>query len=379
MRIRAVTDSRSVGRAAKLRRSLRQLGVLAIVALPCACSHREAHDVLPFARRFDEVFRPIGATPLRGDDSTAFAFAGLVAGNRLFTVDPERGELRSYRRDNGSLISIPGAVGDGFGEFRHPIAVAQLADRGFVVYDDKRDILSVRDSLGNVRAETRIPHGLFGGVVALPDQRHIILSGAFTNLGDGSGEHDLHELDFGGKRTAAYGQPRRPRSEWEKKFNAEFAAILGGETLVSGTMNSSSLRLHNLSNAAERWIDIAPGWQHLDWPSDGVLRRGTTRQTVADRIRNWSHKSRLMNGVFPLSGGRLVVRYQAYSPMGSRLFYYVVADTIGRTLAITHPSYANILESRADTLFWVSTGRGVPQAFGVAFADSDVVRNRERR
>ncbi len=319
---------------------------------------------------FEEVFRPVSAVSLRERDSAAFAFAGIVTQDRVFVLDPERGELKAYRRADGSLIDTPGPLGDGFGELRHPIAVARLDSGRFVVYDDKRDVISFRDSLGRAQTEAVIPHGAFGGVVALPDRRRILLPGAFIKPTAASAGHDLHEIDYDGRRTADYGEPRKPASEWERKFNAEFAAVSQGRTIVSGTMNSSSLRLRDLSTAAERWIDVAPGWWRLEWPSDALLRRGATRQTVADRIRAWGRQNRLMNGVFPLSDGRLVVRYQAYAPLGTRLFYYVVADTMGRALAITHATHANVLEARGDTLFWLGTNSDGSRSFGVALADS---------
>lgn len=340
-----------------------------LLLLLAACSSPKPYDPLPAARRFEDVFRTVSSTSLRDpDDSIHFAFAGLVTADRLFVLDPERGELRAYRRANGTLIGTPGPVGDGFGELRHPIAVARLDSNQFVVYDDKRDVLSFRDSLGSTQTEATISHGSFGGLVALPERHSVVLSGAFVKPSTVAAGHDLHEIDYRGHQTAAYGRPREPGSEWERKFNAEFAAVIGGATLVSGTMNSGALRFHDLSTAVERWVEIAPGWRRLEWPSDGVLRRGATRQTVADRIRAWSHQNRLMNGVFPLSGGRLVVRYQAYTPVGARLFYYVLADTTGRTLAITHATHANILEARGDTLFWLSAGGR--QSFGVALVDT---------
>src|SRR5207237_407336 len=153
---------------------------------------------------------------------------------------------------------------------------------------------------------------------------------------------------------------------------AEFVGQ-SGEFLVTGTMNSSRLRLLERTSHKEHWIDVAPGWQRLDWPSDALLG-WANRQTAAKRMQDWSHQQRLMNGVFTVGGGRLLARFRGYASGGDEIFYYVLTDTAGRTLGISHATRARVVASASDTVFWVGGAAGQDYHFGVSVVPPAGVR-----
>jgi hypothetical protein len=176
---------------------------------------------------------------------------------------------------------------------------------------------------------------------------------------------DLHEFDLTGTHTRSYGTVPKPESRWEAAFVAEFAATADDE-IITGAMNSSRLRFYTPRTNASHWMDIAPGWQPIQWPSDGLLRRGTSQQSAAQRIVAWERTQRLLNGAFVLPGKRFLIRYLGFTPVGERLYYYVLADASGHTLATTHATRAYVFGVRADTLVWFRSSGSSPRVgYGV--------------
>lgn len=322
-------------------------------------------DRLPSAQRFDEMLRPVSSTTLEGSkDSTGQIVDAVVMAKKLIVVDERRAEVRIYDRATGGLIKIAGRPGTDIGDFRSPFAAAELDSGRFVVYDARRNLMSFRDSAGDPIRDVRLPHGYFGGFTVLPREQRVLLTGNVMDVVRDVKGADVHEFDFSGNHIRSYGVPPAPHSDWERRFAAEFVGQ-SGPFLVTGVMNSSRLRLLERTSNKERWIEIAPGWQRLDWPSDALLG-WTNRQTAAKRIRDWSHQQRLMTGVFAVGMGRLLTRFRGYTSDGDELFYYVLADTAGRTLGISHATRANVVASVGDSVFWISGAAGRDYHFGVS-------------
>src|SRR5207248_812031 len=82
-----------------------------------------------------------------------------------------------------------------------------------------------------------------------------------------------------------YAKSVRPASGWEGRFAALFAAQVGPNVVI-GSMNSNRLRVYNRHTATSRWFEVGDGrFPPLTWPSDALLERGATRQTVAELVR----------------------------------------------------------------------------------------------
>jgi hypothetical protein len=339
--------------------------VLQIVGGACRVSDNRSAEHLPAAQRFDEMLRPLSSTALEGSkDSTGQIAGALVTAKKLIVLDMRRAELRMYDRATGRLIKVAGRPGADLGDLRYPFSAAELDSGRLVVYDAKRNLMSFRDSVGDPIRDVRLPQGYYGGFAVFPREQRVLLTGdVHEPLRDVKGK-DVHEFDFSGNHVSSYGTPAAPHSDWERRFGAEFVAQTG-PFLVTGVMNSSRLRLLERTSHRERWIDVAPGWQRLDWPSDALLG-WANRQVVGRRIQDWSRQQRLMNGVFPVGGGRLLVRFHGYASGGDDLFYYVLTDTAGATLGISHATRANVVASASDTVFWIGGAAGRDYRFGVS-------------
>src|SRR4029077_8056399 len=114
-----------------------------------------------------------------------------------------------------------------------------------------------------------------------------------------------------------------------------------------------------------------PDWYRpLEYPSDRLLQRGVSTQTVAQRAQAWMHTQRLMNDVYPLTGGRFLVRFMAFTSPTDKAFYYAVADTTGRTYAVSQATRARVIAARADTVFWVNDGGPAGSRLGSGVIDA---------
>jgi hypothetical protein len=342
-------------------------GILGCVSSSGRASERPATS-LPTAERFDEVLRPVLTTPLGGNaDSMGMIVGGVVQDSRIVLLDLGRGELRLYRRSTGRLISVAGHAGDGFGDLREPFAAASLDSGRFVVYDNRRSLMSFRDSVGTATAEVRLPHGYIGGFAVWPSEKRAVLTGTISDRGPALKGRDIHEFDFTGKHVGSFGRPAPTHSDWENRFAAEFSTLLGS-TLVTGTMSSNRLRFRDRDGQSERWIEVAPGWQRLDWPSDRLLG-SINRSTASTRIRKWSSAHRLMNGAFPLGADRLLVRFATYTD-GRGIYVYAIVDTTGNTLQMTRATRANVFATKGDTVFWIGQAADKGRYMGVSVANS---------
>jgi hypothetical protein len=81
----------------------------------------------------------------------------------------------------------------------------------------------------------------------------------------------------------------------------------------------------------------------------------------------------LINGVFALTGGRLIVRFATYDQNDERMYHYALADTTGRTFAVTPATTARVVATAGDTLFWLARKSNGAVDFGTGLANSEVL------
>lgn len=309
-----------------------------------------------------------------------FAIAGLVRDTDVVVLDARAADAKVISRRDGALLRVLGRAGDGVGDFRVPLAIASLDSGRYVILDQGRRVLSVRDARDSMSAETHDLRGFYNGLVAFPERRRVVLSG--TPFSSSAKGNDLHEFDYDGRRLASYASTPKAHSEWARRVNGVFAAAIGSD-LVIGAMYSNELRIYDEPTGRIRTIAVAPNWfRPLEFPPDAALQRTEGGQPVAQRVATWLHTQRIMNGVFPLTRGRLLVRFMAFTSARDQAYYYAVADTTGRTYAVSRAIRANVIATRGDTVFWIrrlsegraQLGSGVLDADRLAASYSGTLR-----
>ena len=343
---------------------------LAALFVGAGCTGRATQENVPVVA-FDAVVAGARAIPLDATaDETALQTGALVTSREVIVLDEGRATVEAFARDNGRRTRTIAEPGDGPGDVRHPRAIASLDSSSYVIFDTKRGVLSFRDSAGVLRGETPVPPGFYGAMVPLLDARRVLLAGRVYQAPQGVRGHDLHEVDYSGKLLASYGDAVEPKSRWETTFSTLSATQIG-TTVATVMLSSNQVRLYNRATGQARTIDVAKGWYvPLDWPSDRELTRAANPQGTADRVTKWAHSHLLINGLFALGGDRLVVRFQTFNAAGERTYQYAIADTTGRTLAVTQATTARVVATAGDTLFWLARRPGGSTEFGLGVASA---------
>lgn len=296
----------------------------------------------------DRLLSPVGAVTTR---------------EHVILLDGGRADMRAFRRVDGALDRVVSVAGDQPGQLRRPAELALLDSGQFVVLDAGRRVLSFRDSTGLLLHEATLPDGSFNSIAALPSERRLVLAGRVRGVSEVASNSDLHEFDYNGRLIASYGTNAKPGSVWERAFTTVYATRAGRE-LVTGMLSSNTIRFVDRETRTERSVRVAAGWfTPLAWPSDRMLQAGATQQGAAQLVKKWTRQHRMMNGMFALSGDRILARFQAFGPSGDRFFYYALTTSAGRTIAVTQPTRANVLSTNGDTLLWVARGKHV-EVFG---------------
>jgi hypothetical protein len=345
---------------------VRRIAVVASLLAAAACRGRTAGEpiaVVPFDSMISAATTvALGSSP---DDSLVRPSSALISKTEIVVVDPGRPDVRVFRRLDGSLARTIAAAGDEPGAVRRPSSVAALDSGRFVILDHGRHVLSFRDSLGAVVRETPMVPGFLNSMLSLPGEQRLVFAGdVLRPKGDAKGR-DIHEISYDGQVVASYAKTARISSEWERRFKTLFATRVGS-TIATGSVSSNRIRFVDRQTGKARSIEVASGWyQPLDWPADRELTGGTA-QSVAERVTAWGRKQRIMNGIFPLGGDRLLARFMAFDPTGERVYYYAVADTAGKTYAVTEATRSYVVATAGDTLYWLARRPGATSELGVA-------------
>jgi hypothetical protein len=341
--------------------------LIALSAL-CACGAPDAEATtvdrtpLPAERSAESVLAPIANVRLgSAGDSSGQLIGAAARGQSIFAVDLGRSEMRAYSRASGEYKATLAGPGSGEGALRSPSLVAAGDSGQFVIYDSRRNVASFRSAMGELLREVPLPVGYYGGFAVFPAEQKIVLTGNIEHGTPASNGHDVHEFDFDGRYLRSYGEPATLKKDWARRFAAVVSAS-SPTTIVSGPMSDSRLRVLDRGSMQHTWIAIAPGWNHIEWPSDRMLG-GADRSVIARRVRDFGRTARMMNGVFLLGDDRLLVRFRSYDRDGRESYNYVLADRAGKTLAITGATPMRVVEARGDPVSWVINGQ-VEARFG---------------
>jgi hypothetical protein len=344
-------------------------GLLAVGAV--AGCVRDASVPRPPMVAFDSLFHASRVVPLETSDHRLGAPVGaLVLGDKVVVLDQDAADAKIFLRATGRFVRAVGGPGDGPGEFRYPFAIASSTNNDFVIYDARRRLISIHDSSGAVLSEARIDPGFYNGLVVLADSTVILTGRAYSGSADVR-QAQVHQFSFSGKRLRSFGKLVEPASAWDAKFTAVFASA-DSSRLLTSSMNSNTVTAYDLRSMRSRAFRVGRGWySDLLYPSDRLLGAGVSPQSTVDRVAAWMHRQRMMNGVYALGRDRVLARFQAFDPDGGKFFYYVLADTLGRTLAVSRPTRVHVIMTRADTAFWVT-----PRAGGAASLGFGVLTDR---
>jgi hypothetical protein len=328
----------------------------------CACGAPDADATtvdkapLPAERGADSVLTPISNVLLgSAGDSAGLLVGGAARGGNLFVVDAGRSEMRQYASKSGAYKATSARPGSGEGALRQPALVVAGDSGQFIIYDARRNVASFRSATGELVRDVSLPRGYYGGFAVLPAERKLLLSGQLENGNESAKGHDVHEFDFDGNYVRSFGEPAKAKSDWALRFSAVNLAT-SPTTIVSGAMNASRLRLLDRASERQTWIEVAPGWNRIEWPNDRMLG-GADRSVIARRVRDFGRTHRLMTGVFILGEGRLLARFRSFDKDGYESYNYVVTDRSGKTLAITGPTPMRVISASSDTVSWVINGR----------------------
>jgi hypothetical protein len=305
----------------------------------------------------------------------------LVVGERIIVLDATNAEARVFARGDGHFIGYAARGGDERGDLRRPAAIAMFDSASYVIFDEKRKLLAFRDLNDAILSETPVS-GFLTGLVSIPGEKRVVFAGEIRNAkGDVLGT-DVHEFDENGRKVVSYAKTADVTSDWQFRFRGLVVAV-SGTSVATASASSNELRILDRRTGAGRSFALAAGWLNAPvWPKDSELKNDKDKNAAAERMIKWADSQRLVNGITGLSGGRFLVQVRAQSG-GKRYFHYVLADTAGRTLAISQATTASIVTSVADTVYWIKkdgTGRttlgsGVvrasPQGAGVLLSSAN--------
>lgn len=358
-----------------LRLSARRLGRSCVIALASlasfGCHAKRSTTVAARPVSFDSLVEDIRTVALQTNPAHPLGSitAGRVLSGTVILLDATNADVKVFDLQDGTLRRIVGEPGDGPGELRHPVAVAVVDSQDFAILDQRRRRVSIRALDGSLVREMAIKPGSYSGLLVLPEEHRIVISGLESAPDNSTAGTNVHEYDYDGRALVSYGNIAKPSSKWAQSFGASFLARQGN-VLVEGLMNGNRLRTLSRTGEGERWVTVADGWfRPLAWPPDvGFKERG--QQSAIDAGLQWMHKQRLMNGVFAIGDSRLLVRFQAWSPSAEPFFYYAVIDTTGKTLQISNATRAQVFDTHGDTLYW-TRGTTSPTGVGIGALRSE--------
>jgi hypothetical protein len=308
-------------------------------------------DAVPVAA-FDSLFPRVDAVPLRSvpDDPVGFAEALLVIGDRFVIADPNQGNVKVFDR-SGTFVRAFGRPGDGPGEMRRPVGLAVADDGQLVVFDRRRGVLSFWDTAGTFMTERQVP-GNWSGMTAVPGEHRLVLAGLMA-LGEGAARDTgerlvVHEFSSEGSHLVSYRPFRWPSRPLEASFSNFFVAYQE-PVIVSGSYNTNRVHFHDRRSGREWTAAIGGPWYRTpDWSSNAEEGGGTRIQ----QVNRWVRRQTLMVQLFPLGGDVILAQFQAYDAEENRAYYYVLADTTGRSLVATGAAVrTQILRVVADTAY----------------------------
>lgn len=311
--------------------------------------------------------------PLADADRIQVPVAGAVLGGTMYVVDQKAANIKAIALTAETIgLTTLGGPGDRNGQLRRPVAIALVDSTRFAILDQARGIVAIHDTRAVAIREIEIPAGFLHSILPMPTSRRLLAIGQLHGRDGAVPQGDLHELGVDGRLIRSFAPSRPPANQWRQRFAATFGTLIGASALV-GSMNADSVRLINLYTGDTKALALNVPWPPPpQWPSNPS--RFSLRTGVApEAVRTWMYRQRFLNGLFPLADGKVLARFLSFDSGGVPKFYYAIADTLGRTLAVTYPTRMQVLATAGDTVFWlrshsqslVSSGSAVLHYHGV--------------
>lgn len=328
-----------------------------LVAL-AACASVEGTTVASLEKvpvvGFDQLFRRVDSVMLvtPAEEAIGVASGLVVLPTAIILSDITRGNLKVFSRQ-GRLLKTIGKPGDGPGEFRRPMAIIQDGRGRLVVFDQKRSVLSTRDTAGTL-LEERVVAGTWDGLAALPGSDHVLLIGARVTKGREQGvggEHRiLHDVDSAGTIGTSYHPFKWPSDPLQSTFSHFFAASVG-DLLVTGSFTTNRVFLVNRRTGKESSALVGGPW----YREPAWSRRLPAGQSPGQRVNLWAQQQILLVGLFGIDGGIFLAQFRSYTKEGDALYHYVLADTAGVSRVSTHPTPMRIVHVDGVTAYGIVT------------------------
>lgn len=333
----------------------------ALLVVTAACASVEGKSVAAFEKvpvvGFDQLFRRVDSVLLVTPPEEAIGMAsGLVVLPTTFVLsDVTRGNLKVFSKQ-GILLKTIGKPGDGPGEFRRPMSLIQDGRGRLVVLDQKRSMLSLRDTSGAL-LEERVVAGTWDGLTALPGSDQLLLIGARVRKGKETGvggEHmALHMVDSTGTIATSYHSFKWPSDPLQATFTHHFAAAVG-EHLVGAAFVSNQVYLIDRRTGKETTMSVGGPWYRPpNWSKQPA------GQSAGQRVMLWARQQILLVGLFGIDGGTFLAQFRSFTADGDELYQYVLADTAGVSLVSTSPTRMRIITVNGGTAYGI-----VPTAEG---------------
>lgn len=325
---------------------------IGLLVTGCLSRHRDSgatNDITSVA--FSDAFRLVNKVQLRtaADDPVANAASLDIYHGRVAIADVVQANVKVFDLATGALLRTLGRAGDGPGEFRHPAALVRTPSGTLVVLDWGRQIVSRWDTTGHLLREAKIP-GSWSSMTSLPGGNGALLLGisaAGDSLAHEQARPILHELDENDVIVASYRLFAPPANPLEGSFSTFTAAVLD-PVVVSGTYATNVVHFHNRISGREWKATIEAPWYH---PPDWSFQ--IPKQHGGDALRAWITKQIFAYQLFAIDGSTFLTQFQTQESDQTRLWGYVLSDTLGVSHFAVPPGPVQILRVAGDTAWGI--------------------------
>ena len=297
---------------------------------------------------FADAFPLVSEVRLSHGEEEPLGYASdlLVTEDGFVVADRIQSNIRVFDRD-GSPIRTMGRPGDGPGELRSPVVLAESPGGGFVVGEIGARLHWYAPGDRLVNALGQLPSSRMVGLELVgPDTTFLV-----------SGNHADGDRRFGafiwspsdGARDLIHPVPR----SFEEPYRTNLwnvRAVMAGGYYVSLDQSESRLRLTDPADlATSEWRLADGGYEPPDWPDQSP--------SDIDALMAWARDQWWGSVLVPV-GDRIVVGFErgSYSTNLRRDFSYVVVDLRHRTqIVIGEHTPVRFEMARGDTIFGVSS------------------------
>jgi hypothetical protein len=297
---------------------------------------------------FAEVFPLTASMPLKAGDSDPIGKVSAlhVWNGTLVVVDEMQANLKLFDT-GGRRIGTIGRAGDGPGEFRAPFSAATLPDGRLAVLDRARMVLSFFGPERDYQTSWFVPAITPGGVFTVPDP-DLLLVPAKRTTPDSDPElassHGMHLFTLDGHPAHSFRALPEFRVKGEESFSTLMTAVVGA-TVISSPMSRNELHHHHLRTGREWTVEIGSSiYRAPKWPKE--------QPRSIEEVFRWADEQMWVMGIVPLDSAHYAVKFTTY-PEKKTVNRYVIADTAGRTLAVTDTTRFDLKTVHDGTVYGV--------------------------